>query len=307
MALSFGKIQREQLLLGRLICIACCALFALCIAITSKILDQRFNGRCVLYAEVTNSDNVLLITKIGATSTCHFINVLAELILISCPFLVIFLYVERGNEAHHPSAVLARRTITVFTLVFTVLILVQGCIASVGFAKLCKSVLETGRDKCDAKIGFWDTIRPCDKSNCSESVKDEEKFHSILTTLECLSWMLFIVFIVFNGINAVTIKARASKFQFNNQLNDKVIIPVVFENGVINTSKTATNQQPTSLHLSSSEESEAKKPENNLKSESKSKSEPKPKLRPVPPKPEPELETDENMSNSENTLTESES
>ena len=91
------------------------------------------------------------------------ILVLAELILISCPFLVIFLYVERGNEAHHPSAVLARRTITVFTLVFTVLILVQGCIASVGFAKLCKSVLETGRDKCDAKIGFWDTIRPCDK------------------------------------------------------------------------------------------------------------------------------------------------
>lgn len=76
---SFGKINREQLLLGRLVCIGCVGLFTLCVAITSKILQERFDGYCILYGTVSEENSSVaahsyLLQSTGSSSTCQYIN-----------------------------------------------------------------------------------------------------------------------------------------------------------------------------------------------------------------------------------------
>ncbi len=87
--------------------------------------------------------------------------VLSELILISCPFLVILLFIERNLEPFHNSAVLARRSLNVFTLVFSILALVQACISSVGFSKLCHSLEDAGAESCKQLIRLYVNAMPC--------------------------------------------------------------------------------------------------------------------------------------------------
>ena len=92
----------------------------------------------------------------------YYYLVISELILITCPFLVIFLFIEQSLEAFHPSAVLARRTINIFTLLYTIFVLVQACISSVGFKQLCKSIVDEGSsESCAQNIRFYVTNHPC--------------------------------------------------------------------------------------------------------------------------------------------------
>jgi len=195
--LTFGKIGRDQLLLARIVCVGLVALFALCVAITSKILQSRFDGHCILYAKVlpTSSERSFLLSEGGNQSTCQFINVLSELILISCPFLVILVFVERKIEPFSASAVLCRRAINIFTLLFSILVLVQACLSSVGFSKLCKALKENEASTCNQNIRYFTFDMPClSEENCSTPRSRDVEFLSVLVCLECLSWMLFFSF-----------------------------------------------------------------------------------------------------------------
>lgn len=72
---SFGKLERDQLLLARLICIGLVALFTLCVAITSKILQERFDGHCILYGSASEEEKYsYLLQSTGNPSTCQYIN-----------------------------------------------------------------------------------------------------------------------------------------------------------------------------------------------------------------------------------------